>query len=120
MRSGPSAAEVGMRCPTWWRGSTGKLATLDPRHGGGRTPTYGATTRDRIVREVTRTTSPEADGAAVWSLAPLRRVLRAAPDGLAKVSTFTIRRSATACLAPFGATGDDRKRFFGLHRSGFV
>lgn len=66
------------------------LAALDPRHGGGHTPTYDAAARTRILREAARTPTPEADGTATWSLAVLRRVLRAAPDGLPKVSTFTI------------------------------
>ncbi len=68
------------------------LAALDPRHGGGHEPTYDDAARDRILREVTRTPTPETDGAATWSLTILRRVLRAAPDGLPKVSTFTIWR----------------------------
>jgi transposase len=66
------------------------LAALDPRHGGGHEPTYDTAARDRILREVARTPTPEADGTATWSLTILRRVLRAAPDGLPKVSTFTI------------------------------
>ena len=66
------------------------LAALDPRHGGGRKPTYGAPARDRILREVARTPTPGADGTAAWSLTTLRRILRAAPDGLPKVSTFTL------------------------------
>ena len=66
------------------------LTALDPRHGGGRKPTYDAAARGRILREVARTPTPEADGTAAWSLAALRRVLRAAPDGLPKVSTFTL------------------------------
>lgn len=68
------------------------LAALEPRHGGGRVPAYAEAERDRILREAARTPTPEADGTATWSLAILRRVLRAAPDGLPKVSTFTIRR----------------------------
>lgn len=68
------------------------LAGLDPRHGGGHTPAYDATARDRILREAARTPTPEADGTATWSLAILRRALRTAPDGLPRVSTFTIRR----------------------------
>ena len=67
------------------------LTALDPRHGGGHVPTYGATARDRILREVARTPTPEADGSATWSLTILRRALRTAPDGLPRVSTFTIR-----------------------------
>jgi len=66
------------------------MAALDPRHGGGNEPTYGAVARNRILREAARTPTPEADGTAAWSLTALRRVLRAAPDGLPKVSTFTI------------------------------
>jgi transposase len=66
------------------------LTALDPRHGGGHAPTYDAAARDRILREAARTPTPETDGTATWSLTILRRVLRAAPDGLPKVSTFTI------------------------------
>lgn len=68
------------------------LAALDPRHAGGHKPTYDASARDRILREAARTPTPtpEADGTATWSLTTLRRVLRAAPDGLPTVSTFTI------------------------------
>jgi transposase len=68
------------------------LAALDPRHGGGHAPTYDATARARILREAARTPAPETDGTAAWSLSILRRALRAAPDGLPKVSTFTIWR----------------------------
>ena len=66
------------------------LAALDPRHGGGHKPTYDAAARDRILREAARTPTPDADGTATWSLTTHRRALRAAPDGLPKVSTFTI------------------------------
>lgn len=68
------------------------LAALDPRHGGGHTPIYDTAARDRILREAARTPTPEADGTATWSLTALRRVLRGAPDGLPKVSTFTVWR----------------------------
>ena len=66
------------------------LAALDPRHGGGHTPTYDAAARDRILREAARTPTPDTDGASTWSLSLLRRALRTAPDGLPAVSTFTI------------------------------
>ena len=66
------------------------LAAVTPRHGGGRDPTYDTAARDRILREVARTPTPEADGTATWSLSILRRVLRSAPGGLPGVSTFTI------------------------------
>jgi transposase len=67
-------------------------AALTPRHGGGRRPTYGPQARGRIVAEAARPPTPEADGTATWSLSTLRRSLRGAPDGLPKVSTYTIRR----------------------------
>ena len=67
-------------------------AALDPRHGGGPKATYDASARDRILREAARAPTPAIDGTATWSLATLRRVLRAAPDGLPRVSTFTIWR----------------------------
>ena len=66
------------------------LDALEPRHGGGRVPTYTDADRQRILREAARTPTPEADGTATWSLALLRRVLRAAPDGLPRISSFTI------------------------------
>lgn len=63
-----------------------------PRHGGGRRPTYGPEARARIAAEAARAPTPEADGTATWSLSALRRALRVAPDGLPRVSTYTIRR----------------------------
>jgi transposase len=94
------------------------LAALDPRHGGGQAPTYDAAGRDRILREVARTPTPESDGTGTWSLTALRRVLRASPDGLPKVSTFTIwqvlreagytfQRTRTWC--PTGSAARKRK-----------
>ena len=80
------------------------LAALDPRHGGGHTPTYGAAARDRILREAARTPTPAADGTAAWSLTTLRRVLRAAPDGLPRVSTFTIWQTLHAAGYTFQRT----------------
>ena len=68
------------------------LEALTPRHGGGRSPTYGPQGRARIAAEAGRVPTPEADGTATWSLSTLQRTLRAAPDGLPKVSTYTIRR----------------------------
>jgi transposase len=68
------------------------LTALEPRHGGGRAPAYNVAERDRILREVARTPTPEQDGTATWSLSTLQRVLRSAPDGLPRVSTFTLWR----------------------------
>ena len=68
------------------------LAALDPRHGGGHKPTYDASAQDRILREIARTPTPDADGTATWSLSLLRRSLRAAPDGFPAVSTYTVWR----------------------------
>jgi transposase len=67
-------------------------AALTPRHGGGRRPTYGPEATGRIVTEAARSPTPEGDGTATWPLATLQRTLRAAPDGLPRVSTYTIRR----------------------------
>jgi transposase len=68
------------------------LAALTPRHGGGRSPLYNQAARERILREVKRSPAPELDGTANWSLTTLRKAMRAAPDGLPRVSTFTLWR----------------------------
>ena len=70
--------------------AVGRLAAVDPRHGGGPRPRYGADGRERILREFRRAPDRERDGTATWSLATLRRALRRAPDGLPTVSTATI------------------------------
>jgi hypothetical protein len=85
-RSGDAVAHLVARF------NTEGLAALTPRHGGGRRPTYGPEARGRIVAEATRTPTPEGDGTATWSLSRLRRALHAAPDGLPRVSNYTIRR----------------------------
>ena len=69
------------------------MPAVTPRHGGGRPRTYGAPARERILREAARPPTPERDGTATWSLTLLRRALRAAPDGLPRVSTYTIWRA---------------------------
>ncbi len=66
------------------------LAALVPRHSGGRAPAYGQAARERILREVQRPPTPEADGTATWSLMTLRKAVRSASDGLPRVSTFTL------------------------------
>jgi transposase len=65
-------------------------ATLSPRHGGGQPRTYDHASRERILREVRREPTPEADGTATWSLSLLKGSLRSAPDGLPKVAGSTI------------------------------
>jgi transposase len=65
------------------------LDAVRPRHGGGRT-TYGEQARARILQEARRQPTPEQDGTAGWSLSLLQKALRTAPDGLPRVSTFTI------------------------------
>jgi transposase len=67
-------------------------AAVTPRHGGGRRPTYGPEDRARNGAEAARAPTPAGDGTATWSLSALQRTLRAAPDGLPRVSTYTIRR----------------------------
>jgi transposase len=66
------------------------LAALERRHGGGPVPTYTGAERARILAEFARTPDREKDGTATWSLTTLQRALRSAPDGLPKVSTYTI------------------------------
>ena len=68
------------------------LDALTPRHGGGRSPVYDQAARERILREVKRPPTPDADGTAAWSLSMLRKAVRAASDGLPRVSTFTLWR----------------------------
>ena len=51
---------------------------------------YDHAARERILREVRRQPTPEADGTATWSLTTLRKSLRSAPDGLPRVPTSTI------------------------------
>lgn len=65
------------------------VEALFPRHGGGKV-TYGPSARDRILREFRREPTLERDGTKTWSLTLLQRALRAAPDGLPQVSTWTI------------------------------
>ena len=66
------------------------LTALSPRHGGGHPVVYGPEARRRIVDEVDRPPTPEADGTATWSLSTLQEALRSAPDGLPTVSTYTL------------------------------
>jgi transposase len=66
------------------------LEATSPRHGGGQPRVYDHAARERVLREVRREPTPEADGTATWSLSALRESLRAAPDGLPKVATSTI------------------------------
>ena len=49
------------------------LAALTPRHGGGHPAAYDQAARERILREVKRSPTPELDGTASWSLLTLRR-----------------------------------------------
>ena len=68
------------------------LAALTTRPGGRPPLQYGPAEAARILREVRRPPDRQQDGTATWSLTTLQRALRAAPDGLPQVSTFTIRR----------------------------
>jgi transposase len=66
------------------------LGAVRPRHGGGPPLKYDRQARQRILREAQRKPTPEVDGTASWSLSTLKRALRAAPDGLPTVSTYTL------------------------------
>ena len=65
-------------------------AAISPRHGGGHPLVYDHASRERILQEVRREPTPEADGTATWSLSTLKGSLRSAPDGLPGVATSTI------------------------------
>ena len=69
------------------------LAAVRPGHGGGPRIRYGADAQQRILAEWARTPQREQDGTATWSLSLLQKALRQAPDGLPRVSTFTIWRT---------------------------
>ena len=66
------------------------LIAIEPRHGGGPQPIYGAVEQERILAEARRTPDREQDGTATWSLITLQHALRQASDGLPQVSTYTI------------------------------
>ena len=69
------------------------LAAVRPGHGGGARIRYGADAQQRILAEWARAPQRDQDGTATWSLSLLQKALRRAPDGLPKVSTFTIWRT---------------------------
>lgn len=83
-RSGDGVAQLVVRF-----NATG-LAALTTRPGGRPPLRYGPAAAERILREVRRAPDRATDGTAIWSLTTLQRALRAAPDGLPTVSTFTI------------------------------
>jgi transposase len=66
------------------------LAAASPRHGGGHPQVYDKASRERILQEVRREPTRQADGTATWSLSTLKGSLRSAPDGLPKVASSTI------------------------------
>jgi transposase len=72
------------------------LAAVRPGHGGGARIRYGADAQQRILAEWARTPQRDQDGTATWSLSLLQRALRQAPDGLPRVSTYTIWRTLHA------------------------
>src|SRR5215212_566440 len=80
------------------------LAAVRPGHGGGARIRYGADAQQRILAEWARTPQRDQDGTATWSVSLLQRALRHAPDGLPRVSTYTIGRtlhaSGSACERP--------------------
>lgn len=80
------------------------LAAVARRPAPGRVPTYDAAARERILAEARRAPQPAQDGTATWSLSTLQRALRRAPDGLPRVSTYTIRTVLTQAGVRFGRT----------------
>ena len=72
------------------------LAAVRPGHGGGPRIRYGPDAQQRILAEWARMPQRDQDGTATWSLNLLQKALRQAPDGLPRVSTFTIWRTLHA------------------------
>ena len=72
------------------RFNRGGVAAIRIARGRGRTPTYQAAERARIVATAQRQPDRRTDGTATWSLSSLQRTLR--QTGLAQVGTSTIRR----------------------------
>ena len=72
------------------------LAAVVPRHGGGPPVRYAAQQQRRILAEAERIPDRARDGTATWSLSLLQKALRQAPDGLPRVSTYTIWRTLHA------------------------
>src|SRR5919112_535793 len=66
------------------------------RHGGGPPVRYAAEQQRRILAETERIPDRARDGTATWSLSLLQKALRQAPDGLPRVSTYTIWRTLHA------------------------
>ena len=69
------------------------LAAVRPHHGGGPRLRYGVHEQQRILAEWARAPQREQDGSGTWSLSLLQKALRRAPDGLPRVSRFTIART---------------------------
>jgi transposase len=69
------------------------VSAVRPHHGGGPRIRYGAEAQQRILAEWARSPQREQDGSATWSLSLLQKALRQAPDGLPRVSRFTIART---------------------------
>jgi hypothetical protein len=63
---------------------------LDDLPRSGHPRSYGPAERARIEQALLHSPELKEDGTATWSLTTLQRSLREAPDGLPKVSTFTI------------------------------
>jgi len=66
------------------------LAALDDQQRSGHPRRYGSAQKARILQEARRDPDRLEDATGTWSLSLLQRALRSAPDGLPKVSTFTI------------------------------
>ena len=70
-----------------------RLVAVRPHRGGGPHIRYGTQEQQRILAEWARAPQREQDGSATWSLSLLQKALRRAPDGLPRVSRFTIART---------------------------
>jgi transposase len=66
------------------------LCALDDLPRPGHHRRYGPAEHARILQEANRPPDRLEDATGTWSLTRFQRALRSAPDGLPKVSTFTI------------------------------
>jgi transposase len=74
------------------RFNAGGLTALAVAPGRGRTPTYDAATRQRILARAQQPPDRKQDGTATWSLHTLQSALRASAPDLVHLGATTIRR----------------------------
>ena len=74
----------------WARFNREGLQAMQLRPGGRHKKVYTEAACEGILQEFARTPLPATEGTATWSLLTWQKALRQAPDGLPKVSTYTL------------------------------